>query len=164
MIETNARKSAITFSAVITDLVPATPCGYQWAYQEFTELSAQFDTALKKMIPHSTSHAIAFGENCFNNKGKFLQFLPREINFYVTITTEYAADHGIFGNWIRLVMQFINDPSLGLTSGITTGFVEFNINFSQAKITGYRVTISQYNDMVSILSGQDLFRMYYTNP
>jgi len=164
MIETIATKPAITFSAVIANAAPAAPCGYQWACQELTEVSIQFDAAIKKSIPHSTSRAVDFGENNFDNKGKIIQFLPRERDFYVTIQTKYSADYAVVGNWIHQAIQVINDPALGLMSGIKPGFVEFNIELNKRENINFRVPIQEYNETSTELSEEDLFRIYYINP
>jgi hypothetical protein len=61
-----------------TDASILNPCGYQWAYNDLPELTAQFDQAVQDLIPSSNSHATAFGENCVGNDGQIVNFLTTE--------------------------------------------------------------------------------------
>jgi len=136
-------------------------CGYQWAYNDLPELTAQFDQAVKDLIPNSNSHATAFGENCLGNDGQVLKFLAKETDFYVLVSVETVDDYETFGTWIAQVMQVVNDVS---TDETNQGFVEFRFEKSPAETIGVRVPIQQYNDSANGITGENLFRMFYIDP
>lgn len=139
-------------------------CGYQWAYQDLPELSAQFDQAIKDLYPKSTSSAHAFGENCIGMEGQVIKFLPMETDFYVILNVSDLSDHEAFGNWIAQVMQVVNSYPPDLLAGPNPGFVEFAFEKSSSESLGFRVPIRQYNETANGKTGEELFRMFHTEP
>lgn len=143
---------------------PVTNCGYQWAYQDLPELTAQFDETVKTLIPNSTSHATAYGENCLDNDGKVVRFLAMETDYYVIVSVETLDNHETFGNWIAQVMQAVNELPSDLVLGPKPGFVEFRLEKSMSERTGFRVPIQGYSEIVDGKTGEELFRLFYTEP
>lgn len=152
-----------------TDLTPEVPpsitdCGYQWAYKDLPELTAYFDQAIKNIIPNSSSHTTAFGENCISNEGQILRFLPMETDFYVTASVVTLDDYETFGIWLAQVMQIVNAISPDMIAGPKPGFVEFRFEKNPTESIGFRVPIQQYNEIVEDVTGEELLRMFYTTP
>lgn len=116
------------------------------------------------MIPNSTSHATAFGENCVDSNGQVVRFLAMETDFYVTVPVETPDDYETFGNWIAQVMQAVNRLPPDLIQGPQPGFVEFKFEKSTSESIGFRVPIREYNETANGSTGEELFQRFYTNP
>jgi hypothetical protein len=144
-----------------TQVPPTSQCGYQWAYQDLPELSIQFDQAIKAIIPNSTSHATAFGENCVTADGQVVRFVAMETDFYVIAVVDSLDDHVTFGNWIAKVMQTINNFPPDQLAGPNPGFVEYRFEKSGAEFINIRVPIQQYNDTANGKTGEELFQMFH---
>ncbi|MCK6585624.1 MAG: hypothetical protein L6Q49_21185, partial [Anaerolineales bacterium] len=150
-------------SAATTD-VSTTQCGYQWAYQELPELTAQFDAIIQTLIPNSVSRATAYGENCIAANGQVVRFLVMETDFYVTVSVEILDDHETFGNWIAQVMQVVNGLPPDLVQGPQPGFVEFRFEKDAMEGIGFRVPIRGFFETAGDKTGEELFRLFYTSP
>jgi hypothetical protein len=142
----------------------STQCGYQWAYQDLPDLTAQFDGMVQTLIPNSTSRATAYGENCLDNDGQIVRFLPMETDFYVLATVETLDDYETFGNWIYDAMQVVDGFPPEDLAGPQPGFVEFRFEKSISESIGFRVPIQGYNETAGGKSGEELFRLFYTSP
>ena len=142
----------------------STQCGYQWAYQDLPELSAQFDEATKELIPNSTSHATAFGENCVAADGQVIRFLAMETDFYVIVSVEKMDDYETFGKWITQVMQVVGGLPPDAIAGSKPGFIEFRFEKSTTDGMGFRVPIQGYAEAASGKTGEEIFRLFYKNP
>ncbi len=141
-----------------------TECGYQWAYQDLPELTNQFDSAVRNLIPYSTAHATAFGENCVASNGQIVRFAAMETDFYVIVTIGNLDEYETFGNWIVHVMQVVNDFPPDMITGPRPGFVEFRFEKTISESIGFRVPIQGYNDTANGKTGEELFRLFYTKP
>jgi len=139
-------------------------CGYQWAYQDLPELTEQFDQSVKSLIPNSTSHATAFGENCMGANGQVVRFGAIETDFYVILSVTDLNDHETFGNWISQVMQVVNAFPPDMLMGPHSGFVQFGLEKSTSERIGLRVPIQQYNETANGKTGAELFQIFYTEP
>ena len=139
-------------------------CGYQLAYQDLPELSAQFDQAVKESIPNSRAHATAFGENCMGNDGQVIKFLAMETDFYVFIAVETLDSYEIFGNWIAQAIQAVNALPIDQIPGVRPGYVAFRFEKNASDSIGVNVPIQQYNETARGKTGAELFRMFYTAP
>ena len=148
----------------LTSVPDNTQCGYQWAYQDQPQLSAQFDSAVRNLIPNSTSHATAFGENCVAADGQVVSFLAMETDFYVIVSVEKIDEYETFGNWIPQVMQVVNGIPPDRLAGPKPGFVEFRFEKSMTESIGFRVPIQGYSETADGKTGEELFRLFYTNP
>jgi hypothetical protein len=139
-------------------------CGYQWAYNDLPELTAQFDQSVKNIIPNSKSHATAFGENCIGNDGQVVQFLTMQTDFYVLVTVESLDEYETFGNWIAGVMQVVEVFPDDVIPGPMPGFVAFQFEKSTTETFGIRIPIQQYRETGQGKTGQELFNLFYTKP
>jgi hypothetical protein len=149
----------------LTEISPSSiECGYQWAYEELPDLTSRFNQAVKEFIPNSTSRAAAFGENCVSSSGNVISFLALETDFYVVASVESLDDYETFGNWIVQVMQVVGEFPPYIIAGPKSGFVEFQIEKSMTESIGFRVQISGYTDTANGITGEDLFRLFYTEP
>ena len=142
----------------------ANECGYQWAYEDIPELTAQFDFAIKSLIPNSTSHTTAFGENCVGSDGQVIKFLPMETDFYVIASVDTLDNYETFGNWLAQVLQVVNGFPPELIVGPKPGFVEFRFEKSPSESIGLRLPIQQYNETENGKTGEELFRLFYAEP
>jgi hypothetical protein len=140
------------------------PCGYQWAYNDLPELTAQFDQAVKNIIPNSNSRATAYGENCIDNDGQVVNFLTMETDFYVIISVQSLEDHETFGNWIAGVMQVVDTLPDELIPGPMPGFVQFLFEKSPSENFVVGVPIQQYRETAQGKTGKEIFDLFYTKP
>lgn len=147
-----------------TEDTSSTQCGYQWAYQDLPDLTAQFDAMIKILVPNSTSRATAYGENCVGNDGQVVRFLAMETDFYVLATVETLDDYETFGNWIYDVMQVVDGFPPEDLAGPQPGFVEFRLEKSPAEGITFRVPIQGFFETAGDKSGEELFRLFYTAP
>ena len=139
-------------------------CGYQWAYNDLPELTEQFDQTVKTLNPNSTSHATAFGENCIAPDGQVVKFLAMETDFYIILPVTDLSNYESFGNWVAQVMQVVNSYPPDMLAGVNPGFVEFRFEKGISENIGVRVLIRQYNETANGKTGEELFRMFYTEP
>ncbi|HSO11429.1 MAG TPA: hypothetical protein VLT51_03565, partial [Anaerolineales bacterium] len=85
-------------------------------------------------------------------------------DYYVIVPVETLDNHETFGNWIAQVMQAVNELPSDLVVGPKPGFVEFRLEKSMSESTGFRVPIQGYSEMVDGKTGEELFRLFYTEP
>lgn len=147
-----------------TEDTSSTQCGYQWAYESLPELTAQFDEAVKALIPNSSSHATAYGENCVGSDGQVIRFLAMETDFYVIVTVETLEDYEAFGNWIHDVMQVVDGFPPENLAGPQPGFVEFRFEKSFSENISLRVPIREYNETAGGKIGEELFHLFFLKP
>lgn len=119
---------------------------------------------VQTLIPNSTSHATAFGENCVAADGQVVRFAAMETDFFVLATVETLDDYETFGNWIYDVMQVVNGFPPDMLVGPQPGFVEFRFENSASESIGFRVPIQGFDETAIGKSGEELFRLYYANP
>ena len=166
--ETIPTAPAAAFTPIIptftsTDF-PQEACGYQWAYQDLPELTAQLDNEIAAAIPNATARATAFGENCLGNTGQVIRFLARETDFHVSIPVERLDQYEAFGNWIAQAMHIVIAIPTDAIVGPMPGFVEFRFEKNQAELLYLRVPIQTYKDNAKGLTGESLFRMFSQAP
>jgi hypothetical protein len=147
-----------------TEDISSTQCGYQWAYESLPELTAQFDEAVKALIPNSSSHATAYGENCVGNDGQVIRFLAMETDFYVIVTVETLDDYETFGDWIYDVMQVVDGFPPEDLAGPQPGFVEFRFEKSFSENISFRVPIQGYSEASGGKTGKELFHLFFLRP
>jgi len=153
-------------STNVTPQIPSSgsDCAFSWAYQDLPELSATFDSAVTAIIPNSTSHASAFGENCMGAGGEVIRFGAMETDFYVIVTVTNLNDDETFGNWIFEVMQTVSGLPPDMLMGPNPGFVEFTLEKSTSERIVFRVPIRQFNESANGMTGEELFRTFYPEP
>ena len=147
-----------------TEDISSTQCGYQWAYQDLPDLTAQLDAIVQTLIPNSTSRATAYGENCLGNEGQFVRFSAMETDFYILATVETLDDYETFGNWIYEIMQVVDGFPPEDLAGPQPGFVEFRFEKSISEGITFRVPLQGYEEIAGGKSGEELFRLFYTSP
>lgn len=158
----------ITVISSVTD-TPTPPlfyeeCIYQWGYQELPDLTAQFDRAVKNLIPASVSRATAFGEYCIGADGQVIRFLAMETDFYVSVKVETLDDYDTFGNWIADVMQVVSGLPPDMLASPNSGFVEFRFEKDAMESIALRVPIREYRETAAGLTGEELFKQFYKEP
>ena len=138
-------------------------CGYQWAYKDMPEINEPFDEVIKILNPNAKAWATAFGEDCVYADGH-ADFSAMETDFYVHVPVTDLSDFESFGNWIVQVMNVIEGLPGDLIAGPNPGFVEFWFIKSEGEHIAMRVPIQKYRDEATGKSGEELFRLFYTNP
>lgn len=138
-------------------------CGYQWAYKDLPQVNEPFDEALKAINPNAKAWATAFGEDCVYADGH-ATFGAMETDFYIHLTVGDLADFESFGNWIAQAMNAVEGLPDDLIVGPQPGFVEFWFIKSDAEHVILRVPIQRYRDEATGKSGEELFRLFHTNP
>lgn len=150
--------------AIVTESPPAEqPCGYQWAYEDIPELTAEFDSAVKLLNPVASGRAQAFGENCVRADGS-ATFGAMETDFYVALPVDDLTKEEEFGNWISQVMGVAVEIPREKLQGPNYGFVEFTFEKNENERVILRVPIQRYLDEARGKAGAELFRMFYASP
>lgn len=162
-IETLTASPEVLDGATDTAIPQPEPCGYQWAYQDLPELTAEFDDAIKSLNPEASGRAQAFGENCVQADGDST-FGAMETDFYARLPVDDLSKEDDFGNWMAQAMEVVVEIPREKLQGPNYGFVEFTFEKSEAERIVVRVPIQQYLDTAQGKSGADLFRLFYANP
>ena len=87
-----------------------------------------------------------------------------ETDFYVILFVDSLDEYLTFGTRISQTMQVVSELPQELIAGPNPGFVEFKFEKRNLENINFRVPIQQYNESSKGLSGEDLFRKYYTSP
>src|SRR5919108_1636733 len=96
----------VTAAQTATATLPAYGnCGYQWAYQDLPELSAEFQEAIQNLQPEAQANAFAFGEDCVHANGTTRTFLPMETDFNIALQVSDLSNQTELGEWIIKVMR-----------------------------------------------------------
>jgi len=138
-------------------------CRYQWAYKDIPEINEPLDEAIKAIDPDAKAWATAFGEDCVYADGH-ATFSAMETDFYIHLTVGDLSDFESFGNWILQAMHVVEGLPDNLIAGSKPGFVEFWFIKSAGEHIIVRVPIQKYRDEANGKSGEELFRLFYTNP
>jgi hypothetical protein len=139
-------------------VVPSQPegCGYQWAYQDMPEVSAQFIASLQTLQPEAEGEVFAFGENCLQGNNRIIRFIPMETDFNVKLKVNAITDKAELGGWIVKVMQIIDaippDQILGPRPGRVS--MEFQSDAQQEALSFY---IDQYHNLAPGLSDTEIY-------
>jgi len=149
------------FEATITPAYEG--CGYQWAYKDMPEINEPLDEAIKIINPDAKAWATAFGEDCVYADGH-ATFGAMETDFYVQLAVDDLSAYESFGNWIAQAMNIVNGLPVDLIVGPKPGFVEFWFIKSEGEHIVMRVPIQKYRDEATEKNGEELFRLFYTNP
>ena len=140
---------------------PEPYCSYQQAYHD---ISSQFQQDVTALIPGALVSAATRGENCLDQDGHVQKFLPLETDFYILILVTTPDDYETLGNQIAQVMEFVAALPADQTPGPKPGFVEFLFDKLFSGSLTVRVPIQQYKDSANGITGEELFRMFYTEP
>jgi hypothetical protein len=100
------------------------PCAYTWAYKDLPEISAEFEDAVKTVLPEANAHALAFGEDCTAADGSST-FGAMETDFYVILSVTDLDDDWSLGNFIEQILPILDGFAPPRVPGPNEGFVEF---------------------------------------
>lgn len=104
------------------------PCAYTWAYHDLPEVSAEFESAVKALIPEAEAHVTAFGEDCLDADGRAVSFGAMETDFYVFIPVLELNDNKRMGDLIAKILPILDLFPLSKVSGPNEGFVEITFH------------------------------------
>ena len=135
-------------------------CGYQWAYKDLPELSADFQKSIQALQPEAQASAFAFGEDCVYADGS-ATFLAMETDFNITLKVTDSASEAELGEWIVKVMQLILNIPKDMIVGPRPGRVgiAFQAGSSQKSVTFY---LDQYQALPLGLSSAEIYQALQT--
>lgn len=113
----------------ISELPPTTEasalgqCYYNWAYEELPDISAEFQSAVRAVIPEAEARATAFGENCVYENGS-ATFSAMETDFYVALPVSDLTDKEMLGTLIEHILPILDGFASPRVPGPREGFVE----------------------------------------
>mgnify|MGYP000265230657 CR=1 FL=1 len=138
--------------------VPSYPegCGYQWAYQDLPELSADFLQSLQQLQPEAQGNAFAFGENCLQGDGRVIRFIPMETDFNATLRVNDIMDKAELGGWIVKIMQVIDSIPPDQIMGPRPGRVSIGFQ-SAGQQEALNFYIDQYHGLSPGLSNVEIY-------
>lgn len=136
-------------------------CGYQWAYQDLPELSAEFQGKIQSLQPEAQASASAFGEDCVHQDGTTKTFIPMETDFNVSLQVSDLLNETDLGDWIVKVMQVIQNIPQDQIVGPRPGRVSiaFQSGSEQKYVNFY---IDQYQALPSGLSSTEIYQALQT--
>jgi hypothetical protein len=132
-------------------------CAYMWANGSLPELSDDFDKALKEAHLQASGYAEAYGENCIDNEGNIVRFLPMETDFHIMLKVDDLEDKQTLGELIEQVLVVVAKFPKEDTPGPQPGYV--GITF-QAPTDELRLWFTQTDGEAAIengLQGEELF-------
>jgi hypothetical protein len=100
------------------------PCAYTWAYKDLPEISAEFENAVKAVLPEANAHALAFGEDCIAADGSST-FGAMETDFYIILSVTELNDDASLGNFIEQALPILDGFAPPRVPGPKEGFLEF---------------------------------------
>lgn len=136
-------------------------CGYQWAYQDLPELSAEFQEAIQSLQPAAQASAFAFGEDCVHADGTTRTFIPMETDFNVTLQVSNLSNETELGESIVKVMQLVENIPQDKIVGPRPGRISLTFQAgSDQKVVNFY--INQYQELPSGLSGAEIYQALQT--
>ena len=132
-------------------------CGYQWAYQDLPELSAEFQDDIQNLQPEAQATAFAFGENCIHADGTTTTFIPMETDFNIMLQVSDLSNESALGDWIIKVMQVVENIPPDQIVGPRPGRVSiaFQAGSDQKFVNFY---IDQYQELPTGLSNAEIYQ------
>lgn len=119
---------ALTEEPLVIAITPSeessSPCAYTWAYHDLPDITVEFASAIKALIPEADARASAFGEDCINADGRAMSFSAMETDFYVTISVADLNDNETLGILIEKILPILDNFPLDKVSGPKEGFIE----------------------------------------
>jgi hypothetical protein len=136
-------------------------CGYQWAYQDLPELSAEFQQDIQNLQPKAQAKAFAFGEDCIHTDGVTRTFIPMETDFDIILQVSDLSNETELGEWIVKVMQVVENIPGNKIVGPRPGRIglTFQAGSDQKVVNFY---INQYQELPSGLSGAEIYQALQT--
>ncbi|MDX1377724.1 MAG: hypothetical protein R3307_02655 [Anaerolineales bacterium] len=136
-------------------------CAFAWANYPLEEMTCVFNAAVREINPQGSGRALAFGEDCIYQDGSKL-FLAIETDFYIDLAVSDLTDYELLGNWIVQTMPVVNTMPADMIQGYQIGFVEYSFIKSEGEFLIVRVPIQVYRDSAQGRTGEELFRMFFT--
>ena len=154
----------VTVTAVqtVTATLPAYgECGYQWAYQDLPELSAEFQQDIQSLQPAAQAKAFAFGEDCVHQDGTTRTFIPMETDFDISLQVSDLLNEVDLGEWIVKVMRFVENIPPDRIVGPRPGRISiaFQTGSEQKHVNFY---IDQYQALPTGLSSAEIYQALQT--
>jgi len=137
-------------------------CAFSWANSPLDELSGLLDNEVKTLNPDASARASAFGEDCIYSDGHKV-FHAIETDFYIDLPVSDLTDFVSFGDWIAQTIPLVNALPPDMIEGPQSGFVEYHFTKTQDERLIVRVPIQTYNETANGKTGEELFRMFYTD-
>jgi len=139
---------------------PVGNCGYQWAYKDLPELSADFQKSIQALQPEAQASAFAFGEDCIYADGTST-FLAMETDFNITVQANDLSNEAELGEWIVKVMQVVENIPKESIVGPRPGRVSirFQAGNDQKFVNFY---IDQYLALRPGLSNAEIYQALQT--
>ena len=136
-------------------------CGYQWAYQDLPELSAEFQEAIQSLQPEAQASAFAFGEDCVHADGTTRTFIPMETDFNITLHVSDLSNETELGESIVKVMQVVENIPQDKIVGSRPGRISLTFQAgSDQKVVNFY--INQYQELPSGLSSAEIYQALQT--
>lgn len=148
----------VTVSIIVTATLPSNGnCGYQWAYQDLPELSAEFQEAIKSLQPEAQANAFAFGEDCVHADGTTRTFIPMETDFNISLQVSDLSNETELGEWIVKVMLVVENIPQDKIVGPRPGRISLTFQSgSDQKVVNFY--INQYQELPSGLSSAEIYQ------
>ena len=152
----------VTAAQTATATLPSNGnCGYQWAFQDLPELSAEFQEAIQSLQPEAQGSAFAFGEDCVHADGTTRTFIPMETDFNITLQVSDLSNETELGEWIVKVMRVVENIPQDKIVGPRPGRLSltFQAGSDQQVVNFY---INQYQELPSGLSSAEIYQALQT--
>ena len=152
---------ALTATPPTATLEPtAEPCGYMWASQNLTDLTLDFQDAIKSVQPEAQAYAFAFGEDCVYTDGR-RTFTAMETDFNVSLPVTNLTDENALGEWIVKTMQVIEGLPTEKIVGPRPGRVTmiFTAGTEQKFFNFY---IDKYQSLPKDMAGWEVYQSLQT--
>jgi hypothetical protein len=131
-------------------------CGYQWAYQDMPELSADFLQSMQALQPKAQVRVYGFGEDCIHEDGT-ATFIPMETDFEITFPVDDLTDTTVLGEWIVKIMDVIDNIPTDQIVGPRPGRVGIMFE-SNGQRQGVSFYIDQYRALPAGLSNAEIYQ------
>jgi hypothetical protein len=132
-------------------------CAFMWANESLSDLSDDFNKALKKIQPEAEGYAQAYGENCVTNQGEIVRFHAMETDYYITFKVEDLDNQQTLGELIEGVMEVMAEFPTDETPGPQPGYIDITF---ESDTDSLRMWVKRTEIEVSMndgLQGEELF-------
>lgn len=120
-------------------------CAYVWAYKDLPDVNADFQKAVRTILPEAETHATAFGEDCASADGSAV-FSAMETDFYVLSAAADLYDNETLGSIVERILAETDNFAPPRVPGGQLGFVEFTFwNGTEQRIL--RVSIAEGKEL-----------------
>jgi len=162
-IKQDSQSTPATATLTTTPTLPSPygGCGYQWAYQDLPELSAELQGVIQSLQPEAQASAFAFGEDCVHEDGTTRTFIPIETDFNITLRVSDLSNEANLGEWIMKVMQVVENIPPEKIEGPRPGRVSLDFR-SGSEMKFVNFYIDQYQSLPTGLSNAEIYQALQT--